>query len=646
MPGFKSAFSKVLFWFFPLALCATGGAFYFYAQHLHKTLAIQTTQLAEQTQQLQQLNRERSQFNNERDGLQTQVQQLETALNAERSEASHIQTELNQQLAARDQQLTQTQTAAQKQLQQTQTELKQVQEQYQQLLTRHDEAKNTVLRLEENLAGVQKAMLAAATEHKARIAALEKHLNERVTLSAIIPKDADVIKAARLAGVLLDEDPIKQTLTNTRKALEDLEQRYAALNERYQAIQASQKTATTEAAKTHDKHAKDHQQNDNSNDKLIAAEKQIAELTVQLKHEQERSSQLTSAEKRIVELTAQLQRDEQQASKLADAEQRIIELTEQLKQAPSSTQLVDLKAQLELTKAQLNQQIEQFAAVQQQLVSEQQRAESAVRDYATLKTQFESMLQDHSALKTQFTENKNQQATLIQELEHARHIREALAQQYTAQLMELATVQAQLAQLKQSAAAPSDQAAIDAAAPTQTAAIGSASATVVDKTTSTALPSESASSEATSAPVCHVTDLIADLAVEQTQRGLLLTDLNAELQFAKSSAELMAVAMPKLERISVLLAQHPEIIIQIEGHTDSLGDPVFNQSLSQARAEAVLAAFTAHGVNPMQLTAVGMGSKRPLATNQTAAGRSRNRRVEVYLGLSDAARTACQATAQ
>ncbi len=621
MPGFKSAFSKFLLWFLPVALCATAGAFYFYVQHSNKTLASQTTQLAEQTEQLQQLNRERSQLNSERDRLQTQVQQLEATLNTERSDAGRIQAELKQQLAARDQQLTQTQTTAQKQLQQTQTELKQIQEQHQKLLAQYDDAKNTVLRLEENLSGVQQAMMAAATEHKARIAALEKHLNERVALSAVIPKDADVIKAARLAGVLLDEDPIKQTLTSTRKALEELEQRYAALNERYQALQVNQQSTSSETDKSHERQP-NHKQIEPVKDQLATAEKQIADLTAQLKHEQQRTQQLAAAEKQIADLTVQL------------------------KQAPSTAHLTELTAQLEQAQLQLNQHTEQCATIQKQLTDEQQRAESAMRDYATLKTQFESMLKDHAALKTQLTESNNRQMELNQQLDRAHHIREALARQYTARLIELATAQAQL-KTPSSAASTNQQATTpDTVTAPQTTATGSTSATVVDNATTPSASSESASSLVTPAPVCHASDLITDLAVEQTPRGLLITDLNNELQFAKSSAELTAVAMPKLERISALLAQHAEIVIEIEGHTDSLGDPVFNQSLSQARAEAVLAAFVAHGVNPAQLTAIGIGSKRPLATNQTVAGRSRNRRVEVYLNLSNAARTACQAMTQ
>jgi len=70
---------------------------------------------------------------------------------------------------------------------------------------------------------------------------------------------------------------------------------------------------------------------------------------------------------------------------------------------------------------------------------------------------------------------------------------------------------------------------------------------------------------------------------------------------------------------------------RIEGHTDSSGSAEINQQLSQQRAEAVMQALEARGVDAARLSAEGYGAERPLASNDTEEGRSANRRVEVYL---------------
>lgn len=68
--------------------------------------------------------------------------------------------------------------------------------------------------------------------------------------------------------------------------------------------------------------------------------------------------------------------------------------------------------------------------------------------------------------------------------------------------------------------------------------------------------------------------------------------------------------------------------ITVEGHTDTDGDPAANQTLSEARAAAVVAYLTAAGIKPDRLTAIGYGETRPLATNDTAEGKQMNRRID------------------
>jgi OOP family OmpA-OmpF porin len=74
----------------------------------------------------------------------------------------------------------------------------------------------------------------------------------------------------------------------------------------------------------------------------------------------------------------------------------------------------------------------------------------------------------------------------------------------------------------------------------------------------------------------------------------------------------------------------PEVRVEVAGHTDSTGSAATNVRLSEARAAAVRAYLARRGVAPDRMVARGYGSSRPVAPNATAAGRARNRRVELH----------------
>ena len=84
-----------------------------------------------------------------------------------------------------------------------------------------------------------------------------------------------------------------------------------------------------------------------------------------------------------------------------------------------------------------------------------------------------------------------------------------------------------------------------------------------------------------------------------------------------------------LDRVSDTLLAHPEIKLEVGGHTDSDGDDAYNKALSQRRAQTVVMFLTAKGINPENLSAVGYGEEQPIAGNDTAAGKALNRRVEL-----------------
>ncbi|MGC2821058.1 MAG: OmpA family protein, partial [Candidatus Sulfotelmatobacter sp.] len=76
---------------------------------------------------------------------------------------------------------------------------------------------------------------------------------------------------------------------------------------------------------------------------------------------------------------------------------------------------------------------------------------------------------------------------------------------------------------------------------------------------------------------------------------------------------------------------YPDLKLQIEGYTDSIGSDEYNQTLSDKRAEAVRDYLVSQGVSMNSVTAQGMGKADPVADNSTAAGRQLNRRVEMIV---------------
>lgn len=97
--------------------------------------------------------------------------------------------------------------------------------------------------------------------------------------------------------------------------------------------------------------------------------------------------------------------------------------------------------------------------------------------------------------------------------------------------------------------------------------------------------------------------------------------------FQTGTAVIDAASIPTIDQAAEVLKAFPDAAVEIGGHTDSIGDPAYNQFLSQSRAEAVLAALQERGVQS-QLTAVGYGPDKPVGDNATPEGRQQNRRIE------------------
>ena len=102
------------------------------------------------------------------------------------------------------------------------------------------------------------------------------------------------------------------------------------------------------------------------------------------------------------------------------------------------------------------------------------------------------------------------------------------------------------------------------------------------------------------------------------------------IYFDIGSDRLRPESSPTLKEIGAMLAEHPDLTLTIEGHTDNVGAAAANMTLSQQRATAVRAALvSSYGADAGRLTAKGLGASKPAAPNTTAEGREQNRRVEL-----------------
>lgn len=88
--------------------------------------------------------------------------------------------------------------------------------------------------------------------------------------------------------------------------------------------------------------------------------------------------------------------------------------------------------------------------------------------------------------------------------------------------------------------------------------------------------------------------------------------------------------LPLLDEVAIALRNNPSVILEIQGHTDNVGGRTYNQALSERRAASVKAYLEEKGIEGKRLIAVGYGSLRPKASNETPEGRAHNRRVELH----------------
>ena len=124
----------------------------------------------------------------------------------------------------------------------------------------------------------------------------------------------------------------------------------------------------------------------------------------------------------------------------------------------------------------------------------------------------------------------------------------------------------------------------------------------------------------------------AGSGVEIERRGdeLVLT-MPSGITFAFDRYDVQPQFRPTLDKVGEVLGDYPQTMIDIYGHTASVGADAYNQTLSENRARAVADYLSMQGVNKVRMATLGYGETQPIADNATESGRAANRRVEIRI---------------
>lgn len=129
---------------------------------------------------------------------------------------------------------------------------------------------------------------------------------------------------------------------------------------------------------------------------------------------------------------------------------------------------------------------------------------------------------------------------------------------------------------------------------------------------------------------------VVDLQVKETETEVRI-ELAADVLFDFDKATLLPKAEDTLKKAAEFIGQRAKGIVRIEGHTDSKGDDVYNQKLSERRADSVRKWFAKNGLARLRFSSKGLGETRPVAPNtkpdgaDDPEGRQKNRRVEIVI---------------
>lgn len=122
-----------------------------------------------------------------------------------------------------------------------------------------------------------------------------------------------------------------------------------------------------------------------------------------------------------------------------------------------------------------------------------------------------------------------------------------------------------------------------------------------------------------------------DIRLTRIDQETLRIDLNSAATFAVNSAGVRPDFRASLTKVANVIEEYDRTAVHVIGHTDNTGTESYNQQLSEKRADAVTRYLVKSGVVRDRTRATGQGEMAPIDSNATSSGRSRNRRVEIYL---------------
>ena len=449
-------------------------------------------------------------------------------------------------------------------------------------------AGDEIAALKADIENLHQAATEAAASHEAHAQQITEDLTEEIIKFRTLLVGSDPDKAAMAANWEKRILAAKSEMLQARQAL-DTEQK---------------NLITVEHALSQAR-----QLNDELKQSLAQAGQQTADAQAALEQEREALAKLRDEDERLKQSLSEAGQKTEATQAAWDLEH---EALAQLRDENEGLKLglSDAGRKIEAAEAALHQEREALATLQsdhaglkQNLSDASQKIEAAE---AALKQEREALANlrgDHAGLQDKLEDTQSAHADARSQLEkvtQAATAKEAaLAKDLAARQAEIAALNKQLDQARQQAQAD--------------------------------LQAAHARSTQTLEQRKSLSQRLGALGGRVTDQGTLLALGEDDIRFQAGKALLPKGEIPRLDRIAAVLVEFPELKVRVEGHTDSTGRDETNLVLSQQRAEAVLGALVERGIAAERLTAAGLGKAKPIASNDTQAGRSQNRRVEIYV---------------
>lgn len=354
-------------------------------------------------------------------------------------------------------------------------------------------------------------------------------------------------------------------------------------------------------------------------ERRLAAERQAAELRRQLANEAATQAEVERLRQQVATTEAQLRAQIQQDREARIAAERSLDDVRQRYEAALAERSTN-SAELESLRRQVEDQSLALRTVQER---ERQSEASLANQVSSLESALERERSEGRLNAEVLAQRENELRTQREELTRLRNEREESdrrrAEAETARAAAIADAERRRAEAETQAEALRQQIAAERARASETEA-------ELLRAREELARRDAASQERITA----MQQELAKLAQTRTsERGFIVT--LPGLFFDTGKSALKADARNTLSRIADQLRINDQLTIVIEGHTDSVGSEATNQALSEKRAAAVRDYLAARGVTATRMTVTGLGESTPVATNDTAAGRQQNRRVELII---------------